>query len=433
MLGFSTRRAPFGDAASLFSFFFVVSALGAVTPPVLNLPVPPATVTATGVIPNPNRSTYIAVTLSNVPAGLDIMNGSYNAWCLDSYGLLQTSKFEVYNTYGGIDGDPNPPLPALLLLEPDPQTAWQEVNWLVNFPTGNNNDEPLATPTEVQDAIWSLIDPYFPQGFNDSITLQLISDAKNFGANFIPGTGQFVAIALYADGILPAGTTPNVQDLIIVAPVPTTGGPPDVFEVNYFRGLNEGASLGGNPPTVSGATSPEEYLDIVNPGTAGASGSTQSPVGDLCALIYVVDVNEELQECCGCLVTPDQSIEIGVQTSLIANPYNPRVQHNGVIKIIKSTPSGPPASENDNTVCHPEAPNPTPTLEAWITHVRTIEAAGAPATAVTEVPFSVAGLSPAEQASLTNSCKAIEDQGTGSGICSCNPPAGSIAVPALQN
>lgn len=192
-----------------------------------------------------------------------------------------------------------------------------------------------------------------------------------------------------------------------------TGTSPDVFRVNYFRGLNTGAALGGGGTI----TSSEEYIDIVNPGTNGASGITSSAVGDLCALIYVVDTAEELQECCGCVITPDQLIEIPVQADLISNPNNPRVLHNGTIKIISSTP----ATGTTNR-CNAGAPNPTPELKEWITHVRNIPAVagGNPATVgVTEVEFAFADLSTGEESFLASACSQIQNGSTGSGICTC--------------
>jgi hypothetical protein len=187
---------------------------------------------------------------------------------------------------------------------------------------------------------------------------------------------------------------------------------PDVFRVNYFVGLNAGASLGGGGTI----TSPEEYIDIVNPGTNGASGITSSAVGDVCALIYVVDTAEELQECCGCVVTPDQLIELHVQRDLLSNPNNPRVVHNGAIKIISSAPASGTSDK-----CNPGAPNPTPELREWITHVRNIPAVGAglATVGVTEVEFSFADLSTGEESFLASACSQIQNGSTGSGVCSC--------------
>ncbi len=113
-------------------------------------------------------------------------------------------------------------------------------------------------------------------------------------------------------------------------------------------------------------------MDIVNPGTHGAG---PGGAGDLCALIYVVDPAEELRECCGCLLSPDQALELSVQNDLDANPSNGTILHNGALKIISSTPTTSGAfSDNDNSVCDPGPPVPTPMLRAWFTYVRNFAA-----------------------------------------------------------
>jgi hypothetical protein len=197
----------------------------------------------------------------------------------------------------------------------------------------------------------------------------------------------------------------------------------------------------GNQTPVHGATGPDEFVDIVNPGSNGADlGSATDGTGDLCALIYVVDVAEELEECCGCLVTPDQLIELSVQKDLTANPHNGRIFTSGVIKIISSVPSHFPSgggaptaitggmNEYSNGNCDPTAPIPTPTLREWITHVRSIT--GVTGYGVTEVEFAYAPLSgtpptgpgaggSGEAGFLADQCYNIRTQGTGAGRCNC--------------
>ena len=213
----------------------------------------------------------------------------------------------------------------------------------------------------------------------------------------------------------------------------------DTFRVNYFSSLQSGATFTSQPSsgtyangnaynvsTVSGATSADETVNIVNPGTDGVVPGTST--GDLCALIYVVDTAEELQECCGCLVTPDQMIELSVQNDLDSNPYNGVIVHSGAIKIISSAPTGSAAGEYDNSVCNPGAPNPTPALREWITHTRLINSTPG----VTETPFSEAALSTAgagsELAFLGAQCTNIRTQGTGSGRCNCPAPGEGISA-----
>jgi len=66
----------------------------------------------------------------------------------------------------------------------------------------------------------------------------------------------------------------------------------DNFKVNYFA--NNG---------VAGA--PDATVRIDNPGSFAATESGYGPgVSDLCAMIYVFDNDQQLSECCGCLVTP---------------------------------------------------------------------------------------------------------------------------------
>jgi hypothetical protein len=215
--------------------------------PVLDLPVPPATVGAAGVILNPDGNSYVGVTLSSVPAGQDIVTGTYDAWCIDFFGALNTGNFSTYNSYGGVLGNPNPPLPLNVLQ--NGQTAWNEVNWLINHKTGNGNDEPGATPAEVQDAIWTLLDPFYPAAFNDAVSNVLVLDAQNFGAGFVAGPGQFVAVLLYADGIQGQTSPKNIQDLIIQVRVGGTIGDYVWLDQNH-NGLQEPNEAGINGVTV---------------------------------------------------------------------------------------------------------------------------------------------------------------------------------------
>ena len=196
-----------------------------------------------------------------------------------------------------------------------------------------------------------------------------------------------LALAVFGSALIlssvAAAQSRNVQSSPYVSNQAFTA--PDNYRVNYFANLMQGATVGtltatsslkdngndSNQTPVGGATSPDDPVDIVNPGTNGASGVLGSAVGDLCALIYVVDTREELEECCGCLVTPDQLIELSTQKDLLANPAHPFIIHSGTIKIISSTPTGPGGTgatiaEYNNAVCDPSNPNPVETLRRRI-------------------------------------------------------------------
>ena len=90
---------------------------------------------------------------------------------------------------------------------------------------------------------------------------------------------------------------------------------PDTYKVNYFS--NNG---------VADAT-----LRITNVGTQN------DPTGDLCALIYVFDPNQELAERCSCAVTPDGLLTLSVETNLTADTLTGRPLTTGDVKILSST------------------------------------------------------------------------------------------------
>ena len=71
-----------------------------------------------------------------------------------------------------------------------------------------------------------------------------------------------------------------------------------LFSVNYFA--NNG---------VSGA--PDATVRVTNPGTSN---------GNLCAMVYVFDNDQQMTECCGCITTPDGLRTFSVNKDLTSNP-----------------------------------------------------------------------------------------------------------------
>lgn len=168
----------------------------------------------------------------------------------------------------------------------------------------------------------------------------------------------------------------------------------DVYRVNYFEYAN------------SDGVYPSEPVAIVDPGTNGRA--------NLCADIYVLTPDEQLNECCGCLITPDQLLQFDVDNDLVANPANGTYAHSGAIKIISSAVGA-------GNKCDPGHPTPTPTLRAWITHYNFVYFFNEPTpfAFATETQFSDPGLCPSELSFLARTCAAFEAALSGSGICSC--------------
>ncbi len=75
------------------------------------------------------------------------------------------------------------------------------------------------------------------------------------------------------------------------------------FQVRYAANLNIG----------------ESYINITNTGANGApllGPGFGGASGNICANVYAFDPGEELISCCSCLVTPDQTVNLGVVRDL---------------------------------------------------------------------------------------------------------------------
>ena len=92
--------------------------------------------------------------------------------------------------------------------------------------------------------------------------------------------------------------------LLAVAAIPsfaqTVTGP---YLVDYFS---------NNAPP-----GPGQQIRLVNFGTNGTP--LTSPVGDVCANIYVFDAFQEMAECCSCRITPNGSATTGMRQSAVCS------------------------------------------------------------------------------------------------------------------
>ena len=201
----------------------------------------------------------------------------------------------------------------------------------------------------------------------------------------------FSATVLAQEGSLKAqlsrnGPTANATSPYVTSSASST--PPDNFSVQYYI-----------DPLGVGTIGEAETIDIVDPGTNGA--------GNLCADIYVIDASEEMTECCGCLITPDQLVEFTF-TNLLTNPANGIPSEFGDIKLVSSAPGA-------GGTCNPGKPTPTPALRAW--KVLAIE--NDPNQQITDAPFLPATLSTGELNTLSSTCEGFEKTLSGTGICTC--------------
>jgi hypothetical protein len=179
---------------------------------------------------------------------------------------------------------------------------------------------------------------------------------------------------------------------------------PDTFKVGYYSNAHT-----GNVCTDTGE--PDATVRLTNAGTQ--IGSKADPSGNLCAMIYVLTPDQQVAECCGCALTPDALLTLSVNDNLTSNPLTNVIPTNGDIKIISST--GAPT-------CNPSKPVPAAGVRAWGTHIQSGTTSNLIDTLTsfeTETAFSDSSLSTGELKMLQNKCQAIQNNGSGYGICTC--------------
>jgi uncharacterized repeat protein (TIGR01451 family) len=205
-----------------------------------------------------------------------------------------------------------------------------------------------------------------------------------------------------------------------------TVGPPDSYQVRYISNLNIGDGV----------------VNITNTGALGADpfGPLSGTTGAICVNVYAFSPDEQEIACCSCLVTPNGLVHLNARTDLIGNTLTGVVPTSIVVKLLATVPgSGPtPGTQAGpfiGTVCNaafpftlsPAPPSPTnssnlaPGLRAWGTTLHALPTTTPVTYGITEERFEAAFLSQGELTKLTNLCRFIVGNGTGSGLCrSCS-------------
>jgi len=160
----------------------------------------------------------------------------------------------------------------------------------------------------------------------------------------------------------------------------------DVYKLNYFSN--------------NAAPAPDATVRISNPGLT---------YGNLCAMIYVFDSDQQMTECCGCVETHNGLRTLSVRFNLTSNPLTGVISRNGVIKVISAAVNNSPCDPTANV-------SPKANLRAWVTHIQNPIGAAYP---ITETESSDSTLGATELANLQAQCAFIGILGSGHGICSC--------------
>ena len=160
----------------------------------------------------------------------------------------------------------------------------------------------------------------------------------------------------------------------------------DVYKLNYFSN--------------NAAPAPDATVRISNPGLT---------YGNLCAMIYVFDADQQLTECCGCIETHNGLRTLSVRSNLTSNPLTGVVSRNGVIKVVSAAINNSPCDPSSNVT-------PKANLRAWVTHIQNAVGGAWP---ITETESSDSTLGATELANLQAQCAFIGILGSGQGSCSC--------------
>ena len=133
---------------------------------------------------------------------------------------------------------------------------------------------------------------------------------------------------------------------------------------------------------------------------------------NLCAMIYVLDSNQEMGECCGCLIAPQQILHSSVR-SLIGSSWAlaSGTPSSGLIQIVSAAPN------NGSSCSASETYTPTPTLNGWITHAQSFSGISS----LTEVGLADNGTPDANtQSYLVAQCAVVlVNSPPVVGICNC--------------
>ena len=176
------------------------------------------------------------------------------------------------------------------------------------------------------------------------------------------------------------------------------------------------AEAGGVTGSVSVTVTPlllVNYFDAAYAQTSGIEGTvrltnTGLTGGNLCAMVYVFDQHQVLNECCGCPVSDSGLLTLSLLNDLTANTLSGKLPQAGMIEVVSSDPT-------QNPQCDPGSLAPTGIIVGSETNP---QPDGDGTFQVTERNFTQVPLG-GEGTVLQNECSYLKQLGSGAGICTC--------------
>ena len=149
---------------------------------------------------------------------------------------------------------------------------------------------------------------------------------------------------------------------------------------------------------------------------------------EMCALIYVFDDDEEMGECCGCVLSPNKLINLSVERDLTQSWREASGNfENGVVYAFSSAPNNRQCILSNgkpnpacNAGCDPALgftppTTPIPHINGNITRVQEIGSQES----ITETDMTNNGDDDSQEHALASQCSNIVNHGSGLGACRC--------------
>ena len=244
------------------------------------------------------------------------------------------------------------------------------------------------------------------------IALNIIPASLSMG---LGSSRQLQAIATLSDGtkqdltgiVAWSSTQPAIAGV-------SSGGLAIAEQVGSTTILAEGSGITGSADLSVMPLIAANYFDLATAQQSGADGTVRltnpgfAP-GGLCAMVYVFDQNQALNECCGCVVTDSGLRSLSLLLDLTANPLTGTKPQTGVVKVV-------PSDIGQNPQCDPGSLTPTGVILGWGSNVQALSDS---TFQVTETRFEMVPLSDGEATNLVNECNFVKQAGSGKGTCSC--------------
>src|SRR5271166_6629304 len=245
-----------------------------------------------------------------------------------------------------------------------------------------------------------------------SATLASISISPANPTMPLGSSRQLAATGLYTDGSthdVTQSVTWNVDNPAI-ANVSGTG----VATAQQVGASGVESSLGDVVGSVTLTVQPLAAIGYFTQTTPDADAAiritnTGSTGQNLCAMVYVFDQDQQMAECCGCLISPDGLRTFSLQKDFLSNPLTGTSPVAGSVMIVPADPSSNPS-------CNAASITPWGLAVAWTTHLQNAQT-NQPAT--TEERLSFTPLSSTLSSALQAQCNFVQQLGSGHGICGC--------------